>query len=244
MPPRNARGRAKSLTGARGARETCGTHRNHDEEDDGNHQESVMGGGASAPKKNMGGAPPMVLGGAEFMQGVFTAIEQVVRNIVQTMQMSVRTAESRATTAMKAFLQLRLPTFKGELDPLVVKDWFEQVIRALDTILVTEEDLRVLFTSYQLQGPSNGGRPWRKCAVEGEQSGNYGIATIYSISSGLEGHYSIYISIDFILVQTIGYSSAGSEGAGTDFCYNINSETIGDSRIVGVAIGYLYCARD
>ncbi|GFY92940.1 hypothetical protein Acr_08g0013360 [Actinidia rufa] len=129
MPPRNARGRAKSLTGARGACGACG-----------------------CPGGNVGGPPPTTLGGAEFMQGVFTAIEQVVRNTVQTMQVPVRTAESRATTAMKAFLQLRPPTFKGEPDPLVTEDWLEQVTRALDTILVTEEDLRVLFASYQLQG--------------------------------------------------------------------------------------------
>ncbi|GFS34613.1 hypothetical protein Acr_00g0034850 [Actinidia rufa] len=62
------------------------------------------------------------------------------------------TEESRATTAMKAFLQLRPPTFKGEPEPLVAEDWREQVTRVLDTILVTEEDLRVLFASYQLQG--------------------------------------------------------------------------------------------
>ncbi|GFS38250.1 hypothetical protein Acr_00g0056470 [Actinidia rufa] len=105
-----------------------------------------------APGGNVGGAPPTTLGGAEFMQGVFTAIEQVVRNTMQTMQIPVRTAESRATTAMKTFLQLRPPTFKGEPDPLVAEDWLEQVTRALDTILVTEEDLRVLFASYQLQG--------------------------------------------------------------------------------------------
>ncbi|GFZ16927.1 hypothetical protein Acr_26g0001970 [Actinidia rufa] len=147
-----ARGRAKSLTGARGAHGARGARRNNDEEDDGNHQESVMGGGASAPGGNVGGAPSTTLGGAEFMQGVFTAIEQVVRNTVQTMQVPVRTAESRATTAMKAFLQLRPPMFKGEPDPLVAEDWLEQVTRALDTILVTEEDLRVLFASYQLQG--------------------------------------------------------------------------------------------
>ncbi|GFZ21059.1 hypothetical protein Acr_29g0002210 [Actinidia rufa] len=152
MPPRNARGRAKSLTGAHGARGARGARRNHDEEDDGNHQESVMGGGTSAPGGNGGGAPPTTLGGAEFMQGVFTAIEQVVRNTMQTMQVPVKTAESRATTAMKAFLQLRPPTFKGEPDPLVAEDWLEQVTRALDIILVTEEDLRVLFASYQLQG--------------------------------------------------------------------------------------------
>ncbi|GFS38040.1 hypothetical protein Acr_00g0055310 [Actinidia rufa] len=124
MPPRNARGRAKSLTGARGARGACGAHRNLDEGDD--HQESVMGGRASAP--------------------------QMVRNTVQTMQVPIRATENRATTAMKAFLQLRPPTFKGEPDPLVAEDWLEQVTRALDTILVTEEELRVLFASYQLQG--------------------------------------------------------------------------------------------
>ncbi|GFS34441.1 hypothetical protein Acr_00g0034090 [Actinidia rufa] len=152
MPPRNARGRAKSLTGARGACGPRGARRNLDEGDD--HQESMMEGRASAPVENIGnvgGAPPTILGGAEFMQGMFTAIEQVVRNTVQTMQVPVRTAESRATTSMKGFLQLRPPTFKGEPDPLVTKDWLEQVTRALDTILVTEEDLRVLFASYQLQ---------------------------------------------------------------------------------------------
>ncbi|GFY96875.1 hypothetical protein Acr_11g0011810 [Actinidia rufa] len=78
--------------------------------------------GVSAPRENVGGAPPTILGGAKFMQGVFTAIEQVVRNTVQTMQVQVRTIESRATTAMKAFLQLRPPMFKGEPDSLVAED--------------------------------------------------------------------------------------------------------------------------
>ncbi|GFY91510.1 hypothetical protein Acr_07g0017060 [Actinidia rufa] len=121
MPPRNARGRAKSYTGARGARGACGARRNLDEGDD--HQESLMGGRASALVENVGnvGVPD-------------------------------RTAESTATTAVKAFLQLRPPTFKGEPDLLVIEDWLEQVTRALDTILVTEEELRVLFASYQLQG--------------------------------------------------------------------------------------------
>ncbi|GFY85491.1 hypothetical protein Acr_04g0002290 [Actinidia rufa] len=153
MPPRNARGCANSLTGARGVRRARGARRNLNEGDD--HQESVMGGRASAPMGNVGnvgGAPPAMFGGAEFMQGIFTAIEQVVRNIVQTTHMPVRAADSRATIAMKAFLQLRPPTFKGEPDPLMAEDWLEQVTRALDTILVIEEELRVMFASYQLQG--------------------------------------------------------------------------------------------
>ena len=148
MPPRNARGCAKSLTRARGAREV------RDEGDGVNHQESVMGG-ASAPGGSAGnvrGVPPAVFGGAKFIQGVFTAIEQVVRNTVQTMQVPVRAVDSRATTTMKAFLQLRSPTFRGEPDLLVMEDWLEQVTRVLDMILVTEVELRVLFASYQLQG--------------------------------------------------------------------------------------------
>ena len=155
MSPCNARGRAKSLTGACGARVARGARGVRDEGDGDNHQESVMGGGANAPRGSAGnvkGVPPAVFGGTKFMQGVFTAIEQVVRNIVQTIQVPVRAVDSRATKIMKAFLQLCLPTFRGKLDPLVVEDWFEQVTRALDTILVTEEELSVLFASYQLQG--------------------------------------------------------------------------------------------
>ena len=84
------------------------------------------------------------------MQGVFTAIEQVARNTMQMMQVAVRAAKSKAATAMEAFLQLHPPMFKGESDPLVAEDWLEQATRALDTILVTEEKLRLLFASYQL----------------------------------------------------------------------------------------------
>ena len=79
MPPHQAGGCARSLTGARGARG------NRDEGDDDNHQESVMGGEVNTHGENIwvvGGAPPTVISGVEFMQGVFIAIEQIVRNIV------------------------------------------------------------------------------------------------------------------------------------------------------------------
>ncbi|GFS31821.1 hypothetical protein Acr_00g0019370 [Actinidia rufa] len=76
------------------------------------------------------------------MQGVFNAIEQVVKNTMKMIQAPVRAIDSRATTAMKTFLQLRPPTFKGELDPLFAENWLEQITRALDMILVIEEELR------------------------------------------------------------------------------------------------------
>ncbi|GFZ17072.1 hypothetical protein Acr_26g0003420 [Actinidia rufa] len=78
MPPHQARGRARSLMGARGARVSRGARGYRGEGDDDNHQESVMGGEANAPGENVwvvGGAPPTVICGAEFMQEVFTAIE-------------------------------------------------------------------------------------------------------------------------------------------------------------------------
>ena len=146
MPPQQVRGRAKSLTGARGARGI------HEEGDDENHQESVIGGRAGGNVGGVGGATPTEFVGAEFMQGVFTAIEQVVKNTVHAIQVSPRAVDTRAIMAMKAFLQLRPPTFRGEPDPLIAEDWLEQVTGALDTILVTNEELRVLFASYQLQG--------------------------------------------------------------------------------------------
>ncbi|GFZ11223.1 hypothetical protein Acr_22g0006210 [Actinidia rufa] len=68
-----ARGRARSLTGARGACAAHGAHGNRDEGDNDNHH-----------------------GGTEFMQGVFTAIEQVVRNTVQEMLVPTRAVDTRA----------------------------------------------------------------------------------------------------------------------------------------------------
>ena len=155
MSPHQTRGRARSRTGARGARVACGTHGNHEEGNDDNYQESVMRGVESAL--------PVVFGDAKFMQGVFIAIEQVVRNTVQTIQVPIRAVDSRATTAMKAFLQLRPPTFRDEPDPLDAEDWLKQVTKALDTILVMEEELRCCLRHTNCKGThSNGGRPWRK----------------------------------------------------------------------------------
>ena len=90
MPPRQVRGRSRSLTGARGARVARGARGDREEGNDDDHQESVMGERTNAPGGGVGGTPPAVFGGAEFMQGVFTAIEQVMRNTVQTMQVPER----------------------------------------------------------------------------------------------------------------------------------------------------------
>ena len=46
MPPRNTRGRVKSLMGARRARVARGARGSRDEDVGDNHQESVIGGGA------------------------------------------------------------------------------------------------------------------------------------------------------------------------------------------------------
>ena len=120
MLPHQARGCVRPLLRARWTHRAGRARGEHEKGDGENHHESVIGGGANASGGNVGGnarsargAPPVALSGAEFMQGMFTAIEQVVRNIV---------------------------------------DWLEQVTRALNMILVAEEDLQVLFALYQLQG--------------------------------------------------------------------------------------------
>ena len=64
----------------------------------------MIGGGANALGGNVGGAHTAALYGAKFMQWMFTAIEQVVRNTVQAMQVPIRAADTRVTTTMKAFL--------------------------------------------------------------------------------------------------------------------------------------------
>ena len=84
MPPRNARGRTKSLTEAREAGVARGARGNRDEDNGDNHQESMMGGGANVLGENVRGAPPAVFGEMEFIQRVFTAIKQVVRKSVGT----------------------------------------------------------------------------------------------------------------------------------------------------------------
>ncbi|GFZ22031.1 hypothetical protein Acr_29g0011930 [Actinidia rufa] len=100
MSPHQARGRARSLTGACGARVAHGARGDCDERDNDNHHESVMGGRAHAFGGNVwvvGGAPPTVISGTEFKQGVFTVIEQVVRNTVQEMLVPARVADTRVT---------------------------------------------------------------------------------------------------------------------------------------------------
>ena len=129
MPPRQARGRARPQLRAHGARGAGRARGEHEEGDGENHQEFVIGERANAPGGNVrgnaggaGSAPSAAFGGAEFMQGIFTAIEQVVRNTVQAMQVPIRAADTRVTTAMKAFLQLCPLTFRGEPDPLDAED--------------------------------------------------------------------------------------------------------------------------
>ncbi|GFY91005.1 hypothetical protein Acr_07g0012010 [Actinidia rufa] len=114
MPPRQSRDRARPLLIACGTRGAGKVHGDHEEGDGENHLESVIGG-ANAPRGNVGGGPLAAFGGAEFMQGMFTTIKQVVRNTVQAMQVLIRVIDTRVTTAMKAFLQFCSPTFRGNL---------------------------------------------------------------------------------------------------------------------------------
>ncbi|GFS46647.1 hypothetical protein Acr_00g0103510 [Actinidia rufa] len=302
MPPRNARSRAKSHMGAHGARGALGARRNHDEEDDGNHQESVMGGGASALGGNVGSAPPTTLGGTEFMQGVFTAIEGMPSNGGRPWRKwfakaVVSTEEEKA----KQFMRGLRPFIRNKIAGNLIKVYSTMVSAAAAIEETLNETRKIQNPKSQREGTSNHSegrsskkprnfttqqqyparsspatsvvssgqtsRGWPICFgchqpghrivdcplkggsyqsivhVEGEQSGSYGIATTHSVSSGLKGHSSIYISTDFISVQTTGCSSVGSEDARAGLRHNISNGTVGDSWTAGAAIGYLCCAR-
>ncbi|GFS43254.1 hypothetical protein Acr_00g0084370 [Actinidia rufa] len=294
--------------------EHAGARRNHDEEDDGNHQESVMGGGVSAPGENVRGAPPTTLGGAEFMQGVFTAIEQV-GDALQWWKTMEEVVAKKWEPFKKAFLDqyftdtakeaLRMEFINLVQGSMTVAQYEAKFTSLSSAAAAIEETLNETRKSQnpksQREGTSNqsegrsskkpknfttqqqyparsspatsvvssgqtsqGGPIYFGCHqpghrivdcplkggsyqsivhAEGEQSGSYGIATTHSVSSGLKGHSSIYISTDFISFQTTGCSSAGLEDAGTSLRYNISSGTIGDSWTAGATIGYLCCAR-
>ncbi|PSS08028.1 DNA-binding protein like [Actinidia chinensis var. chinensis] len=199
------------------------------------------------------GAPLVAFGGVEFMQGMFIAIEKVVRNIVQAMQVPIRAVDKRATTTMKAFLQLRLLTFWGKLDPLIVEDWLEQVTRALDTILVMEEDLRsALIRVNSRYSLSRGDSPTVRLRsshrvevhllatsvvklamhTEEKQSRSDKFSATYAVSSSLEGHPNIYVGSVFLLVYTTSFGSVGLEDLGVSLYDDINSWTFRDNRAV------------
>ena len=111
MLPRRARGHARPLPRARGTFKADRARGEYEDGDGKNHEESMMGGIANALGGKIRGAPPAAFGGAEFMQGMFTTIEKVVRNTVQAMQVLVRATDTRVITVMKAFLQLLQLTF-------------------------------------------------------------------------------------------------------------------------------------
>ncbi|GFS28944.1 hypothetical protein Acr_00g0004760 [Actinidia rufa] len=216
--------RERSLTGARGIR---------DERDDDSHQESVMGGGASAPKGSAGnvrGAPPTVLGGAEFMQGVFTAIKQM-----GTLFNGGRPL--RRIKKWKPFKKAFLDQYFTEMANEALRMEFIKLVQG--SKIVAQYEAKFTSLSRGSRGSRNkGDNPtgkhrdihrlggtylllvWSDCShcasmcTKSEQSGSYEIAITYLVSSGLKGHSSIYINTNFISVQTTSCSSAGSKDSG------------------------------
>ncbi|GFS42857.1 hypothetical protein Acr_00g0082090 [Actinidia rufa] len=304
-----------------------------------------MGGGAGG---NVGGVAPAIFGGAEFMQGVFTAIEQVVtgaldtilvteeelrvlfasyqlqgdalqwwktveesvakkwepfrkafldqyftntakealrREFINLVQGSMTVAQYEAKfTSLSRFAKAFVSTeeekakqFMRGLRPSIRNKSAGNLIKIYSTMVsavaAIEETLnetrKITNPKSQCKGTSNQseGRfskksknstsqqqqhPTRSSPItsvasivhtEEEQSGSYRIATTYSVSPGLEDCSSIYISTDFISVWITGYGSVGSEDSGAGLCYDISSETVGDSRAAGAAVGYLCRTR-
>ncbi|GFS41539.1 hypothetical protein Acr_00g0074990 [Actinidia rufa] len=211
MPPRQARGRERSLTrvrGARGARRARGIREEGDGE---NHQESVMGGGAR--------------GNVEVLE-VLHLQYWVVQNSCKGCSLPLNKWHFMSTEEEKAkqFMRGLRPSIRNKIAGNLIKVYSTMVSAAVAIEETLNETRKITNPKSQLW-PS-----WTYDAsmqTEGEQSGSYGITTTYSVSSGIEGHSSIYRSTDFILVQTTGYSSAELEDAETCLCYDISSRTVG-----------------
>ncbi|GFZ01883.1 hypothetical protein Acr_15g0004920 [Actinidia rufa] len=116
--------------------EARGARKNHDEEDDGNHQESVIGGGASALGENVGGAPPTTLGGAEFMQGVFTAIEQV-GDALQWWKTMEEVVAKKFAKAFVSTEEEKAKQFMRGLRPSIRNKIAENLIKVYSTMVST-----------------------------------------------------------------------------------------------------------
>ncbi|GFS32010.1 hypothetical protein Acr_00g0020380 [Actinidia rufa] len=241
-------GHCPRACGTRKVGRACGEH------EDGNgqiHQESVMGGGANALGGNVGGAG---FGGAKFMQGMFTAIEQVA---------FMSTEEEKE----KQFMRGLRPSVRNKIVRNLIKVY--SIIVSSD--IAIEETLietrKILNPKSQHDGTSaqSEGHYSKKPSVstlqqhyrsapaipqhhldiisKEEQSRSDRISPTYAVNLGLEGHSSIYVNVVFLSIRTTSFGSTGSENSGASLCYDISGWTIKDSKIAGVATRYLYSMR-
>ena len=59
--------------------------------------------------------------------------------------------------AMREFRSMNPPTFDSMGEPLEVDYWLSGVRKALDTLQIRDDEMRVSFASYQLVGKANNG---------------------------------------------------------------------------------------
>ena len=53
--------------------------------------------------------------------------------------------------AMREFLRMNPPTFHGGSDHMAAESWLDQIMKALDSIQITDDATRILLATYQLR---------------------------------------------------------------------------------------------
>ena len=57
--------------------------------------------------------------------------------------------------AMREFLRMNPPTFHGGSDYMAAESWLDQIVKALESIRVTDAETRIMLATYQLRDSAN-----------------------------------------------------------------------------------------
>lgn len=139
-----ARGRGRGRGVARGARVQPPRAKRRTREPIQEAASAVEGGETPPPQENFDGA--------QVMRPFTEALQRMANTTPRQTQRSLPgEPESRAISAMREFRRMTPPVFKGEPDPIAADSWLSKISKTLDTLQITEDDLRVSFAAYQLE---------------------------------------------------------------------------------------------
>ncbi|GFZ19761.1 hypothetical protein Acr_28g0004660 [Actinidia rufa] len=80
---------------------------------------------------------------------------EMERNRHEEIRSQREATSARFREGMKEFRKMNPPSFDGLGDPVVAGHWLSQIHKIFDTVRITEDDMKVSFTSYQLIGEAN-----------------------------------------------------------------------------------------
>ncbi|GFZ12799.1 hypothetical protein Acr_23g0011840 [Actinidia rufa] len=100
-------------------------------------------------------APDVPIIPSQFSREVAAAMLEMERNRHEEIRSQREATSARFREGMKEFRKMNPPSFDGLGDPVVAGHWLSQIHKIFDTVRITEDDMKVSFTSYQLIGEAN-----------------------------------------------------------------------------------------